>query len=84
MSGARRPTIRKARLILLWIAFNSIYGYLEDDGRDARDHASWQNFLARLVRQDAGDALGRIIREHQRDILKLVDNKFLFRPFWLG
>ncbi|MBE3097814.1 MAG: hypothetical protein IMZ44_11905 [Planctomycetes bacterium] len=71
-------------MISLWIAFNSIYGYLEDDGRDARDHASWQNFLARLVRQDAGDALRRITREHQRDILELVDNKFLFRPFWLG
>ncbi|MCX5653814.1 MAG: tyrosine-type recombinase/integrase [Planctomycetota bacterium] len=74
----------EGRLISLWIAFNSIYGYLEDDDRDTRDHTSWQRFLARLVRQDAGDTVGRIIREHQRDILKLVDNKFLFRPFWLG
>lgn len=73
----------EGRLISLWIAFNAIYGYLEDDGRDARDHASWQTFLARLVQKDSDDALGKIIRDHQADILKLIDNKFLFRPFWL-
>jgi len=74
----------EGRFISLWIAFNSIYGHLDEDGRDARDRASWQTFLARLVKEDAEGALGRIVRERQAGILRLIDNQFLFKPFWLG
>jgi len=74
----------EGRFISLWIAFNAIYGHLDGDGRDARDHASWQSFLARLVRHDTGDALGQTVRDRPGDILPLIDNRFLFKPFWLG
>jgi hypothetical protein len=74
----------ETRFIFLWIAFNSIYGYMEDDGCDARDHGSWQAFLARMVERDSGGALDRLVRGRQADILRLIDNRFLFRPFWLG
>jgi hypothetical protein len=74
----------EGRFIFLWIAFNSIYGYLNDDGRDARDRASWQTFLARLVERDGTGRIDALLRHHQQDILPLIDNRYLFRPFWMG
>lgn len=53
----------EGRFIFLWIAFNASDGYLEDDGRDAGDRASWQTFLGRMVRRDAGGALDRVVRK---------------------
>ena len=74
----------EGRFISLWIAFNAVYGHLDADGRDARDRASWQTFLARLVGHDSDDALGQAVRDRPGDILPLIDNRFLFKPFWLG
>ena len=74
----------EGKFISLWIAFNAIYGYLQDDGINASDRGSWQEFLARVVRADGEDQLGQIMWADQRNILRLVDNKYLFRPFWLG
>ena len=73
----------EGRFISLWIAFNAIYGYLEE-GVNAPDHASWQEFLARIVRADGPDVLGKILWAEQLTILRLIDSKYLFRPFWLG
>lgn len=73
----------EGRFISLWIAFNAIYGHLED-GTAAPDHASWQEFLARIVRADGRDILGEILWAEQLTILRLIDSKYLFRPFWLG
>jgi len=74
----------EGRFISLWIAFNAIYGHLDEEGRDARDRASWQTFLARMVEHDADDALGQAVRDRPGDILPLIDNRYLFKPFWLG
>ncbi len=73
----------EGRFISLWIAFNAIYGHLED-GVAAPDHASWQTFLAGVVAADGRDQLGRILWAEQLTVLRLIDNKYLFRPFWLG
>jgi len=74
----------EGQFISLWIAFNAIYGHLEDDGLSAPDHATWQKFLADIVAADGTDLLGRILWGDQFHVLKLIDNKYLFRPFWLG
>jgi len=74
----------EGRFISLWIAFNAIYGHLDDDGRNAQDHASWQSFLARMVEHDREDRLGMIICDEQTAVLRLIDNEYIFRPFWLG
>jgi len=74
----------EGRFISLWIAFNAIYGHLQGDGMNAPDHASWQGFLAGIVKEDGQDQLGRTMWADQRNILRLVDNRYLFRPFWLG
>ncbi|MCE5327918.1 MAG: hypothetical protein LLG01_16040 [Planctomycetaceae bacterium] len=72
----------ESRFIYLWIAFNAIYGRLHDDGINAPDHGSWQEFLASVVDADREDLLGTIMWSEQLRILRLVDNQWLFRPFW--
>lgn len=71
-----------SRFIALWIAFNAIYGQAGEDGRDEPDHKTWQAFLARMVEKDADDQLGRLLNEHRPAVLHLIDNQFIFRPFW--
>jgi hypothetical protein len=72
----------EGKLISLWIAFNAIYGYLDDDGRNAADHSSWQSFLAKLVKRDGLSSLDEAVYKNQKYILYLIDNHFVFRPFW--
>jgi len=74
----------EGKFISLWIAFNAVYGYLQDDGMNASDRSSWQEFLAGIVKADGEDQLGRIMWADQRNILRLIDNRYLFRAFWLG
>jgi len=73
----------EGRFISLWIAFNAVYGYLED-GTSAPDHATWQKFLADIVAADGRDQLNTILWGEQLTVLRLIDDKYLFRPFWLG
>ena len=51
----------EGQFISLWIAFNAIHGHLESDGVNAPDHASWQAFLAGIVKADTDDCLGQIM-----------------------
>jgi hypothetical protein len=84
LERSESATDLEGQFISLWIAFNAIYGYLEDDGLSAPDHGTWQKFLADIVAADGTDLLGRILWDDQFHVLKLIDNKYLFRPFWLG
>jgi len=68
----------------LWIAFNALYGHLADDGSTAPDRASWQEFLAGIVRADGTDRLGRALWDEQLDVLRMIDSRYLFKPFWFG
>ena len=74
----------EGRFISLWIAFNAVYGYLQDDGLSAPDHATWQAFLAAIAKADTAGHLARILWDRQVDALRLIDSKYQFRPFWLG
>ena len=72
------------QFIAQWITFNAVYGTLQECGLNAPDHANWQSFLAEIVKADGYDALGKLLWDQQLAILRLVDNRYLFRPFWLG
>ena len=74
----------EGKFIPLWIAFNALYGRMADDGGIAPDHASWQEFLGAIVRADGTDQLGRVLWDEQLDVLRMIDSRYLFRPFWLG
>ena len=84
LERAEKAVDAEGQFISLWIAFNAIYGHMQGDGMNAPDHGSWQAFLAGIVRADGEDRLGQIMWAEQRYILRLVDNQYLFRPFWLG
>ena len=73
-----------SQFIFLWIAFNAVYGCLEDCGQSAPDRATWQGFLADIVRADSESRLAAILWDEQLAVLRLVENRYLFRPFWLG
>lgn len=73
------------KFIALWISFNAVYGRQDGAANPERrvgEHATWQAFLARLVKLDTGDLLGEIVRRNQMPVLRLIQNKYLFRPFW--
>ncbi len=74
----------EGRLISLWIAFNSIYGHEDDASRPASDRASWQSFLASVFKLDKPDRFGSVLREQASAVRRLIDGKYLFRPFWQG
>jgi len=84
LERAEQATDAEGQFISLWIAFNAIYGHMQGDGMNAPDHGSWQAFLAGIVKADGEDRLGQIMWAEQRYILRLVDNRYLFRPFWLN
>ena len=73
-----------AKFIFLWISFNAIYGQLNEDGFSVPDRASWQAFLARVVKADTTSKLAEILWADQLNVLKLVEDRYIFRPFWLG
>jgi hypothetical protein len=72
------------QFIALWIAFNAIYGRLEVAGQAAGERQSWQAFLAEIVRLDTQDWLGEVLWRLKTPVLRLIDSRFLFRPFWSG
>ena len=72
----------EGRFISLWIAFNAIYGRLDEDGRGIKDRVTWQAFMTRVVERDVDDRLGRIVRQCQPVILSIINSPYVFRPFW--
>jgi len=73
-----------SRFIALWISFNAIYGCVKEDGLSARDRETWQAFVTRIIQADKTDQLGEILQRNQLKVLHLIENRYMFRPFWLG
>jgi hypothetical protein len=88
LERAEQATDADEQFIALWIAFNAIYGRADGDGNgpgdDGRpgDRATWQAFLAEIVKRDGTDILGDLVRRNQTPIIRMIQNKYLFRPFW--
>jgi len=74
----------EGRFISLWIAFNAIYGHLQGNGLSAPDHVTWQTFLAAISKADTARRLTGILWNRQVDILRMIDSRYQYRPFWLG
>ena len=88
LERAEQATDADEKFISLWIAFNAIYGRADGEGSgpgaDKRpgDHDTWQAFLAEIIRRDGTDILGDLVRRNQMPVLRMIQNKYLFRPFW--
>ena len=71
------------RFIFLWIAFNAAYS--NDLGQEDRPHEKelFQLCLYKLADLDKGDVLHKLIwSEFSGSIRVLLDNRFVYQPFW--
>lgn len=72
----------EGRFISLWVAFNAAYGYLDDFGLSAADHASFLEFLEKVVLADTEDRIRPVLFERFQAIRNLSGNQYLYNHFW--
>jgi len=71
------------RFIFLWIAFNAAYAQEIGDQRRANERRVFGRFLKKLVDLDKHDVLYELIwSEFPKSIRLLLDNHYLYQPFW--
>ena len=75
------------RFILLWIGFNAAYaGDLDralDGAGASNERARFDDFFAALVRMDRDNRIyGVIGNRFSQEIRLLLDNRYVFAPFW--
>ena len=72
-----------ARFIFLWIAFNAAYASDLPDKRWLTEKGHFSKFIDRLVELDKEKRLAALVwEEFPRSIRLLIDNKYIFQPFW--
>ncbi len=73
----------EGRLLYSWIALSALYSYWDTQaGHPARESEARRSFVEMLTKVDTGGRLAEKIRELERDILWLLENKFLDPRFW--
>ena len=72
-----------ARFIFLWIGFNAAYANDIGDRHRDPEQKVFGRFLAKLVQLDKDKVLYELIwREFSNSIRVLLDNQFVYQPFW--
>jgi len=72
-----------AEFIFLWIAYNAAYANEIDDHRRFTEQVTFQNFLYRLCDLDKDQKIYNLVwSEFTSSLRVLLDNKFVFQPFW--
>jgi len=72
-----------ARFIFLWIAFNAAYAHELHDALKFSETRLFVHFLGRLIENDREGQLEKIVwNEFPRSIRLLLDNRYVFQPFW--
>lgn len=70
-----------ARYIFLWIAFNAAYA--SEFGFEQRERDQARAFIDHLLELDTGHRLhDAMFRQFTGPIRTLIDNKYVFEPFW--
>lgn len=71
------------RFIFLWIAFNAAYANDLGDQERPHERALFEAFLGKLIELDREDVLYKLIwSEFPGSIRVLLDNRFVYQPFW--
>lgn len=71
------------RFVFLWIAFNAAYANDLGDGNRLHEKQAFSQFLDKLVELDSADILYNLIwREFPGSIRVLLNNYYVFEPFW--
>jgi len=72
-----------ARFIFLWIAFNAAYANEIDSHMRFTEQQLFTNFIDRLCQLDEHKLLYDLVwTEYANSIRILLDNKYVFQPFW--
>ncbi len=71
------------RFIRSWIGFNALYGRLDDERRAWGDREALGTFLPMVWRLDDHGRIRCVLCSKQLDVLRLIENKFLYDRFWL-
>lgn len=70
-----------ARYIFLWVAFNAAYA--SEFGFEQKERDQVRQFIDRLLRLDSEQRLhDALFRQFTGPIRTLIDNRFVFEPFW--
>jgi len=70
------------QFIALWIAFNALYGRLDDHNRAWGDREAMDAFLSRIWDLDDEGRFRQVLGKRQLVVLKLVESKYLYNKFW--
>ncbi|WP_229802509.1 HEPN domain-containing protein [Parahalioglobus pacificus] len=71
------------RTLFLWVALNAAYANEISGGERPNEKQAFTKFLEKLVQLDSGDVLYELIwSEFSSSIRALLNNKFVFEPFW--
>lgn len=71
------------RFVLLWIGFNAAYAGDIDRAVEGSERERFEQFFAALVGMDSSNRIyDAIWQRFAHEIRLLLDNKFVFAPFW--
>lgn len=70
------------QFISLWIAFNALYGRLDDSHRAWGDREAMGTFLTAIWNLGAEGRIRRLLGKRQLAVLKLIETKYLYDRFW--
>lgn len=76
------PADIEVQFISGWIAFNALYGRLGSDQRSIPERQAMQKFLVLVHGLDQNDAITHLLIGNQRKVLALINDRFLYGPFW--
>ena len=82
LERAEQATEVEDRFIAVWIAFNALYGRLDDSHRAWGDREAMGTFLSAIWNLDTEGKIRRVLGRRQLAVLKLVETKYLYDKFW--
>lgn len=72
-----------AVFIFYWIAFNAVYADDSPETYDLKEDEKFADYFSRIAELDASrDVFNAIWKEHNQSIRDLLDNQFVYKPFW--
>ena len=72
-----------ASFIFLWIAFNAIYGIKATINSDTTGRESLKDFFEKIISIDETEMIyEHMWNRYSSEIRVLLENKYLFAPFW--
>lgn len=73
------------RLVLQWIAFNSLYGRWNPSEREPEpDAATIREFLSHILKLDSESRIAAVLNEQRKLILSIFGDDYLADYFWEG